>query len=148
MPSIIPSYVYSLFAALLVGSIIVYSCSLSALSIKNEAATQQLRNVGSYVVAQSLTLITQTSQNQNTTQFLNVPSSIGNQRYWIQIANDSSGAWVESGFGTAVTSSQIHFDIPVSVTASGIFICGSARPLLQCHFEGGTPVLTLTSENL
>ena len=28
MPSIIPGYVYSLFAALLVGAIIVYSCSL------------------------------------------------------------------------------------------------------------------------
>ena len=105
MPSIIPGYVYSLFAALLVGAIIVYSCSLVSLNIKNQAANQQLKNIDEYIAAQSLTLLSHTTQdNQNTTQFLDIPSQIGNQIFWIKISNDSSGAWVESGFGTSVTS--------------------------------------------
>jgi len=147
MPSIIPGYVYSLFAALLVGSIIVYSCSLSALNIKNQATNQQLKNIDEYVAAQSLTLLSHTTQdNQNTTQFLDIPSQVGNQRFWMQISNGSSGAWVESGFGTTVTSSEIHVNIPATVMASGIFISGSGRAVLQCHFVNQTATLTLTSE--
>ncbi|MCX6643943.1 MAG: hypothetical protein NT043_01870 [Candidatus Bathyarchaeota archaeon] len=75
MPSIIPSYVYSLFAALIVGAIIVSSCSLSMVNIKNEAENQQLTNIDEYVATQSLTLLTRASENnQNTTQLLDIPS--------------------------------------------------------------------------
>jgi len=146
MPSIIPGYVYSLFAALIVGAIIVYSCSLASLNIKNQAANQQLKNIDEYIAAQSLTLLSYTTQdNQNTTQFLDIPSQIGNQIFWIKISNDSSGAWVESGFGTTVASSQLHTNFPTTAMASGIFISGSGRAMLQCHFENQTAFLTLTS---
>lgn len=147
MPSIIPGYVYSIFAALLVGAIIVYSCSLSTLNIKNQATNQQLKNIDEYVVAQSLTLLSRTTENnQNTTQFLDIPSQIGNQRFWIRIANDSSGAWVESGFGTTVTPNEPHITMPAQVAASGTFISGSGRAVLQCTFENQSATLTLTSE--
>ncbi len=147
MPTIIPGYVYSLFAALLVGAIVVYSCSFETLNIKNQATNQQLKNIDDYVAAQSLVLLSHTIQeNQNTTQSLDIPSQVGNQIFWIQISNDSSGAWVESGFGTTVTSSALHTAIPASVLASGIFISGSGRAELQCHFENQTATLTLTSE--
>ena len=76
MPSIIPGYVYSLFAALIVGAIIVYACSLSTLNIKNQATNQQLKNIDEYVATQSLTLLSHTTEdNQNTTQFLDIPSA-------------------------------------------------------------------------
>lgn len=147
MPSIIPGWIYSIFAALIVGAIIVCSCGLSMLNVKNEATDQQLKNIDEYVATQTLTLLSHTTQdNQNTTQFLDIPSQIGNQIFWIQIANDSSGAWVESGLGTTVTSSQLHMNIPATVVASGIFISGSGRAELQCHFENQTAILTLTSE--
>jgi hypothetical protein len=147
MPTIIPSYVYALFAAVIVGAIIVYSCSLVALNIKNQASTQQLRNIDEYVATQSLMTLSRTTEdNQNTTQFIDVPSQVGNQIFWIQISNDSSGAWVESGFGTTVTSSDLHIDIPAEVNASGIFISGSGRAILQCHFVEQTATLTLTSK--
>ena len=147
MPSIIPGYVYSIFAALIVGAIIVYSCSISTLNIKNQATNQQLKNIDEYVATQSLTLLSRTTENnQNTTQFLDIPSQIGNQRFWIRIANDSSGAWVESGFGTTVTPNQPQVNIPAQVVASGTFISGSGRAVLQCHFENQIATLTLTSE--
>jgi hypothetical protein len=147
MPTIIPGYVYTLFAAVLVGAIIVYCCSLATLNIKNQAATQQLKNIDEYVATQSLLALSHTSENnQNLTQFLDIPSQVGNQIFWIQISTDSSGAWVQSGFGTTVTSSELNINIPAEVNASGIFISGSGRAVLQCHFEDKTATLTLTSE--
>lgn len=147
MPSIIPGYVYSIFAALLVGAIIVYSCSLSTLNVKNQANNQQLKNIDEYVAAQSLTLLSRTTENnQNTTQFLDIPSDIGNQRFWIRLSNDSSGAWVESGFGTTARSNDPQMKIPAHVDASGTFVSGSGRARLQCHLENQIATLTLTSE--
>ena len=146
MVTIIPSYVYSIFAALIVGTIIVSSCSVSMVNVRNEAENQQLANIDEYVAAQSLTLITHvTEDGQNTTQFLNLPSQIGNHEYSIRIANDSSSAWVESGFGTAVQS-QPQIYIPAEVTASGTFISGWGRAFLQCYYQNQTVTLTLTSE--
>jgi hypothetical protein len=147
MPSIIPGWVYSIFAALIVGAIIVYACSIASLNVKNQANTQQLKNIEEYVATQSLSLLSHTIENnQNTTQFLDIPSSIGNQRFWIRIANDSSGAWVESGFGTTLSSNNLQRNIPASFDASGYFISGSGRAKLQCQFENQTATLTLTSE--
>ena len=147
MPSIIPGYVYSIFAALIVGAIIVYVCGISTLNVKNEANNQQLKNIDAYVATQSLKVLSQTTENnQNSTQFLEIPSSIGNQRFWIRIDSDSSGAWIESGFGTIVSSKNPQITIPAKVDASGYFISGSGRAKLQCHFENQTVTLTLTSE--
>ncbi|HLN88500.1 MAG TPA: hypothetical protein VK253_00375, partial [Candidatus Binatia bacterium] len=124
----------------------VYSCSLASLNIKNQAANQQLKNIDEYIAAQSLALLSHTTQdNQNTTQFLDIPTQIGNQIFWIKISNDSSGAWVESGFGTIVASNQLHTNLPAMAIASGIFISGSGRAMLQCHFENQTAILTLIS---
>ena len=147
MPSIIPGYVYSLFAALIVGVIIVCACSVATSGVKNNADKQQLTNINEYIAAQSLTLLSHTTyDNQNTTQFLDIPTQVGNQRFWISIANDSSNAWVEIGLGAIVTSSDIRVEMPAKVDASGSFISGSGRALLQCHFENELAILTLTQE--
>lgn len=147
MPSIIPGYVYSLFAALIVGTVIVAACSLQTLEVKNDALKQQLTNINEYVAAQSLTLLSNMNiDNQTATQRLDIPTSISNQIFWIRLANDSSTAWVESGFGTNVTTSQPRVYIPANVAASGTFISGTGRPLLTCNFDSQVTSLTLTSE--
>ena len=51
MVTIIPGYVYSIFAALIVGAIIVGSCSVSMVNVRNEAENQQLANVDEYVAS-------------------------------------------------------------------------------------------------
>jgi len=146
MVTIIPGYVYSIFAALIVGAIIVASCSLSMVNLKNEAENQQLANVDEYVAAQSLALVTHvTEDGQNATQFLNLPSQIGDEEYSISIANDSSIAWVESGFGATVQN-QPQIYIPVEINASGTFVSGWGRAFLQCYYQNQIVTLTLTSE--
>jgi hypothetical protein len=144
LPSIIPSYVYSLFAALLVGIIIVYSCSQVTLGMENKAMQHQLSNIDKYVAAQGLVLISHISEGQNSTQYLDIPSAVGNQRFWLQIVNDSSGVYVQSGFGVTPYGTDLRVEIPGDVDASGYFVSGSGRPILVCGLENQVVTLLLT----
>lgn len=147
MPSIIPSWVYTLFASLVVGVIIVSSCSLVTLNVKNEAQTQQLTNIEQYVATQSLNLLTQVSQNnQNVTQYLDLPAQVGNQVYWICMVNESSGACVCSGLGLTANLNQQGVGIPAQVDVSGVFVSSYGRPCLECSVENGNVSLTLMGE--
>jgi hypothetical protein len=147
MPSIIPGWVYTLFASLVVGVIIVGSCSLATVNVKNEAETQQMTNLAQYVATQSLVLLTHvTADNQNATQYLNLPTQVGNQVYWISIANGSSGAWVSCGFGFTANMDQPGVSIPAQVVATGIYVSTYGRPVLECSCVNHTVMLTLTGE--
>ena len=145
MPSIIPSYVYTLFASLIVGTIVVSACSLSTLNVKTEAETQQLTNIAEYVATESLDLISHAiSENLTSTLHLNVPQLIGNKMYWIQIANDSARTWVESGFGTTAHSSEQRTYIPMEVSASGTYTSDSGVATLECYSDSVGIHLTLS----
>jgi hypothetical protein len=145
MPSIIPGYLYSIFAALIVGAIIVVTCSAAMTNIKNEAVTQQLTNIDKYVAAQSLMLIAHTTQEgQNSTQAITIPSQIGNERFWISLTNDLSGGWVASGFGVDINQNISYVSIPAAVVASGTFVSGSGRPLLCCYLQDNVVNLVIT----
>jgi hypothetical protein len=145
LPSIIPSYVYTLFASIIVGTIVISACGLSTANVKSEAEKQQLSNIADYVATESLELISQAAaENLTSTLNLNVPPLIGNQRYWIKIANDSSRTWVEVGFGTTALSSEQRTYIPSEVAASGSYISGSGAAILECHCDGSDVYLILS----
>ena len=149
MPSIIPGYVYTLFAALVVGAIIVSACSLATVNVKNEAVNQQLTNIDQYVATQALNLLTQAMQGQdyqNATQTLNLPSCVGNQIYWVSISNSISGAIVSSGLGSTAILNQQGVSIPAEVNASGVYVSGYGTPMLQCGVVHQTLRLTLSSD--
>lgn len=144
MPSIIPGYVYALFASIIVGTLIISTCGLTVANVKREAEEQQLSNIAEYVAVKSIELTAHAPADSLTsTTHLDVPPLIGNQRYWIQIANDSSKAWVEAGFGAAVLSSEQKILIPADIAASGTYVSGSgATAFLQ--YNWGTTGATLT----
>ncbi|MCW3994766.1 MAG: hypothetical protein NWE98_01290 [Candidatus Bathyarchaeota archaeon] len=147
MPSIIPGYVYSLFAALAVGTIVVCVCSASAANLRFEADKHQLTNIEEYVATKSLQILSYTIQdNADYSVFLDCPPHIGNQRYWIRFGNDSSNVWVEGGFGATVTVSQSRVFVPANMAVLGSFVSGSGRPLLRCRMQNETLSLTLTCE--
>lgn len=138
---------YSLLASLLIGTILVTTVSVETLAIRNNAKEQQLNNIQQYVAAQALSLIAQTTlDNQTLTQHLDIPSAISNERFWVQLSSNTQTAWVASGFGLNVTSTDLTFDLPAQVTASGSYVSGSGRPLLECHYENQITTLTLTQE--
>jgi hypothetical protein len=144
LPSIIPSYIYTLFASIIVGSLIVCTCGLSTLNMRHEAEEQQLSNIAEYVATKSLELISYAiTDNLTSTLSLNVPSLIGNQIYWIQLANDSSKTWVEVGFGATATSSEQRAYVPLAVSASGSFISSSGVAFLECYSGASGVCLTL-----
>lgn len=148
MPSIVPSYIYVLFASVIVGTIIIGVCGLSTLDIKNNADQQQLSNIAEYVAAQSNTLILQaTRDNANVTVYLNLPSNVGTQKYWIQIENDIQRAWVTAGLGSIQASSQPRAYLPADVAASGVYTSYSGLAVLKCETDGSNVILTLNGEN-
>jgi len=148
LPSIIPSYVYTLFASIIVGTIVISACGLSTANMKSEAEKQQLSNIAEYVATESLELISHaTAENLTSTLHLNVPQLIGNQRYWIKIANDSAKTWVEVGFGTTAISSEQRTYIPSEVAASGTYTSGSGATILECHSDISGVYLTLSGGN-
>jgi hypothetical protein len=148
VPSIIPSYVYTLFASIIVGTLVISACGLSTVNVKTEAEKQQLSNIAEYVATESLELISHaTAENLTSTLHLNVPPLIGNQRYWIKIANDSAKTWVEVGFGTTAIMSEQRAYIPSEVAASGTYTSGSGATILECHSDSSGVHLTLSGGN-
>ncbi len=101
MPTIIPGYVYSIFASILVGAIIICAIGVVSTNIEQSTEKQQLSNLAGYVATKSLELIDQSiASNTNSTVQLNLPTSIGNQQYWISISNDSASTMGGSRFWT------------------------------------------------
>lgn len=148
MPSIIPSYIYTLFASIIVGTIVISACGIATANLKHEAEKQQLTNIADYVATESLALVSDAAaENLNSTIHLNVPQLIGNQRYWIKITNDSAKTWVEAGFGTTAVSSEQLAYIPSEVAASGTFISGSGAAILECFSDGSGVQLNLSGGN-
>jgi len=136
MPSIIPSYIYTLFASMIVGSLLVVTFSLSTVNIKNEAEKQQLTGLSEYVATKSCELLSTIKTNRLAMNLtLNLPSLIGNQRYWVKLENDSYSAWVEVGYGTKPQSTEHKVPVPSGASASGEFIGGSGFAILECYTQ-------------
>jgi hypothetical protein len=148
MPSIVPSYIYVLFASVIVGTIIIAVCGVATLDIKTDADKQQLNNIAQYVAAQGNMIILQANRDAaNSTIYLNLPSTVGNQNYWIQIENDTAKAWVTAGFGDIQTSSNQRTYLPVDVTASGVYTSYSGLAVLKCETDGSNVKLTINGVN-
>ena len=144
MPSIIPSYVYTLFASIIIGTLIISMCGLSFANVKREAEKQQLSSIAEYVAVKSMALVSHApADNLTSTVRLDVPSIVGNQRYWIQILNDSSNTWVEVGFGTTDMSSNQRAYIPSELSASGAYTSGSGAAFLEYYSDSAGVHLTL-----
>jgi hypothetical protein len=144
MPSIIPSYVYTLFASMIVGSLLVVTFSLSTVNIKNEAEKQQLTDLSEYVATKSCKLLSMVKTVRLAVNFtLNLPSLIGNQRYWVKLDNESYSAWVEVGYGTKLQSTEHKVPIPSDASVSGEFISGSGSAILECYTQDAATYLKL-----
>ena len=145
MPSITPSYVYTLFACMIVGTMLVCAFSASALNVKNEAEEQQIKKLATYVAAKGCELVSSAEENNLTAECsLNAPGFIGNRQYWIQMMNDSGVASVKTGFGTTPHATDYSVPMPVGVVASGTYTSGSGSLVLRCFIVGTTLYLQLS----
>lgn len=119
-------------------------CGISVTSIKTQAESQQLSNITYYLAAKSMELIsTAPVGNLTSTLTLELPISVGNQGYWIQLFNDSSNAYAGSGLGLQVSSNQHQSQIPSDVDASGIYLSGFGPAFLEYQLNSTGSYLTL-----
>jgi hypothetical protein len=113
-------------------------------SVKAQAENQQLSNIADYVAAKSMQLVADApAENFSLKIALDIPQLIGNQRYWVQVLNDSSNAWVQTGFGASATASVHRTVIPSEVVASGVYVSGSGVAFLQYQCNSSGYYLTL-----
>ena len=124
---------YTLVASIVVGTLLIYAFDVSTVGTKGEAEKQQLRNLAEYVAIKSCELVSAaTANNLSTSLRLDIPPLVGNQRYWIQLGNDSFVAWVGYGYGTTPSSTELQVTIPLEVSASGMYISESGSAILEC----------------
>ncbi|NLE03568.1 MAG: hypothetical protein GX638_02035 [Crenarchaeota archaeon] len=148
MPSIIPSYVYTLFAAVIVGTILIAMCALAVSDLKSQAEKQQLSNIANYIATKSMKIFSTSPADDLVIESqLEIPSLIGGKRYWVQIENDTTGVWVEAGFeAKPITNDQRTF-VSFEAVASSVYISGSGPVFLQYKSNSTGSYLTLKGAN-
>jgi hypothetical protein len=130
-----------------VGSVIICACALSISNVKSQAEEQQLSAIANYITSESMQLLSSNSaDNFTSTARLDLPSLIGGQRYWVQLANDSSKAWAEIGFGTIVQSNEYYAYVAAEISASGTYLSGSGLALLRCYCDDDGMHLTIEED--
>lgn len=147
MPSIAVSHLYTFIALTIVGTLLVFSFSSYASIVRTIPEIEQLKNILDHVAAKGNELLTLVITTNATAQtFVQLPSTIGQREYWIQIRNDTSNAWVEGALGKmgdGETKYRVFF--PGKVSTSGYHIGGYGAAVLECYVNGSIPQLNLSS---
>lgn len=147
LPSIVSSYIYTLVALTVVSALLLFSLNSYTFTLRNTSETAQLKNILNGVAVKAneiLTLVTAT--NSSLTVYLDLPTTIGDQNYWMRFRNDSSSAWVEGSLGQMFEGyAELQVLISSKTSTSGYFISAQGQALLQGYMNGSTPQLNLTS---
>ena len=135
MPSIVPSYLYTFFALMLVGTILIGTFNSFAVSLRRIPEENMLKNVLDYVAAESLELINcvEASSEASAEAVLNIPSSINHKQYWLRLGIDSEYVFIEAGFGAAPAEARFKIYLLANVFAYGEVIGGYGKALLTCR---------------
>jgi hypothetical protein len=128
-----------------VGSLLVVAFAFSTENLRNQAEIQQLKRIAEYVAAKGCELVSASKANVVYANYtLDIPILVGDKQYWIQLENDSSSAWVETGFGDVSTGTGQQVTLPLQVSASGTYISEYGIPVLQCNISDGNACLELS----
>ena len=148
MPAIIPSYVYTMIAFAIIGALLISSVISYTNTLKITSEKKQLYNVMSQLSTSAITMANLLSKENSSAQaFVDLPSSIGNQQYWLSFQNDSFYAWIYGGFGTDVqkTGSDQMFLLK-GLDINGNFVSGYGSAIIEGSRNGST--ITLNLQNI
>ena len=149
MPSITPSYLYTLVALIAISGLLVVSFMAYADALRFSSEVGQLKKLMDCVASKSTELLTLTETTNATAEaFIQMPSAMGNKQYWLQLRNDSSKAWLEGGFGNVpVEGTELRVYLPRESKAIGYYIGGYGAAYLTCYFSAGIPQIKLISSS-
>ncbi len=147
MPSLSPSYLYTLAATLIVGTLLTGSFAVYTSSLDSASELSHIRDLIDMIAAEGTRLVTLAeAANATYDGFVQMPGTIGRQQYWISLHSESEKAWVEAGFGTFVTShAGIRAYLPQETVASGHYISGTGAIQMVCHIQNLTVFLDISS---
>jgi len=147
LPSITSSYLYTFVALIAVSSLLVFSFMAYADALRVSSEVKQLKNLMNYVATKGTELLTLTlTTNATAEAFLQMPASVGNKQYWLQLRNDSSRAWLEGGFGNLpMEETELRVYLPKEASATGCYIGGYGAASLKCFLDAGVPQILLAS---
>jgi uncharacterized membrane protein len=147
VPSIASSHLYTFLALTTVSILLVCSFSLYAGTVRSLPEIEQLKNILDHVAAKGnelLTLVTATNSTART--IIQLPSTIGNQEYWIRIRNDTSNAWIEGALGQiSENRTTYRVFLPRKASTYGYYMGGYGSAMLECYMNGSTLQLNLNS---
>ncbi|NWG10667.1 hypothetical protein HXY33_02785 [Candidatus Bathyarchaeota archaeon] len=106
-----------------------------------------MKNLMDNTAAKSTELLTLTlTTNATAEAYLQMPSVIGSQQYWLQIRNDSAKTWIEGGFGTRLTEgTDLRVYLPEEASANGYYVGGYGALHFECYFEADVLWIRLES---
>jgi hypothetical protein len=133
-------------AMLAVGTLLIFSFNSYAATLRFIPETEQLDNLLNYVAAKATELMTSIQTDGNAQFYLNLPTRIGDQQYWIRLENDTLQSWVMGGFDTYwnITSSHKVF-LPGNPIATGHHVSVYGPAVLKSWVNGSVRQLFLTS---
>ena len=145
MPTIAPNYIYAFFALIAISSILISAFATFATTLRSIPEIKQLENLLNHVAAEGYELIALTTVTNSTSEAtLQLPSTIGNKRYWIRLCNESSKAWVEGALGEIHKNNmQNRVYLPKTVSAFGNYSSSHGPASLECKMTGSTISLHL-----
>lgn len=147
MVSIASSHLYMFLATVAVGGILISAFNSYSATLRSVPEEERLQNLLEYVVSQGNELVTLALiTNSSGSLFLNLPSKIGANQYWIRIRNDSTSAWLEGCFGqlwNGNPAKKVYF--PCHFSASGHFLSQHGVARLQCFMNSSILQLRLSN---
>jgi hypothetical protein len=145
MPSQATNYFYTLIAMGAVALRLTTACQGHAWGVEVLSEGRALRTVLEQLASECTEMTALTEATGAASRIsLQTPTMIGDRYYWLRLSSDSSGAWVEGGFGEpweGVTNYRV--EIPWNVSASGTYRGGYGTLALSCVLGGSGPALTL-----
>ena len=147
MPSVSLDFFYSFLTMMIVGTILTASFASHANLVRETSEINELNEILVKVASKAEEALSSAVEHGGTVSVvIQLPPKIGNRDYWIRLANDSSRAWVEAGFGRTPRSEDQSYRVylPGGISASGTFEGRYSRALLICSLNGSVPQITIS----
>jgi hypothetical protein len=133
-------------ATVVIGTLLIFSFSSYAATLRYLPEKEQLDNLLSHVAAKAIEIMTITSNDSTAKVYLDLPTSIGDRQYWIRLRNDSLQAWVEGGLGEIWNGTNVNkVFLPAGPAATGEFVGDFGVAMLTCHRSGSELQLILAT---
>lgn len=145
MPSEATNYFYTIIVMGTIAFMVTGAFDTQAAGIQRTSERLELNSMLQAVATEATELASLTEATGATTKVsMRLPVVIGRSYFWIRLRSDSSGGWVEGGFGEPWTGEpEYTVEIPGIVSADGTYKGGYGTLSLNCTDQGAGPVLSL-----